>query len=650
MGFVVMLLIMLVVAFFLSALFGTVGADALPLDDFMSHVAKNEVEEVVFRETTAEVLFRPGDLRGELGPLTRRVNFISAENASEYERLIRELRKTGDIATTVKVLPASSDGRYLIYLVLMGLFLLGLYFFVARPLRQGPSSSVLGFGKSRHKVVGKSKTGVRLDDVAGVDEAKAEVQEIIQYLKSPEKFRRLGARIPKGVLLVGPPGTGKTLLAKATAGEADVAFFSASGSDFVEMFAGVGASRARDLFKQARESAPCILFLDEIDAVGRQRGAAISGGHDERDQTLNQILVEMDGFDTSTTVIVMAATNRPDILDSALMRPGRFDRKIALDLPDIRGREAILRVHSSKARLSPQVDLAVIARATPGFSGAELEAIINEAALAAALKDRDAIFHEDLEEARDKVRWGRQKQSRAMDPKDLEATAWHEAGHTLVAVKIPECDPVHKVTIIPRGMALGATMSLPEKDVVGLRRRQILAKIALCFGGRLGEQVVTDDLSTGASNDLEQATGLARRMVKEWGMGRDLEHVSLKDDDGGYVRERGHSEATAREVDTEVKRILDAEFERARQIIQDNMAQLRAIAEGLLRYETLTGAEVDRLVGGLPVEDLRPSPLSAPASPRAGDATAGGDTDTDHDGEAGDSADDATSADSETPD
>jgi cell division protease FtsH len=603
-SFVIIALAILFLAFLASAAFGSITTPVLDHDVFIDHVKKNELEEITFHESGAEVVFRPGDLGGTSGPLRQRVHFISKEHSVKFSDLVRQItEKDTSITTRINAL-ASSDSNLAFYLISTALLALGFWFLFIRPMRMGAGGGILNFGKSRHKSMGK-KTGVKLDDVAGIAEAKAEVEEIIEYLRNPEKFRRLGARIPKGVLLIGAPGTGKTLLAKAAAGEAGVSFFAAAGSDFVEMFAGVGASRARDLFKQARESAPCILFLDEIDAVGRQRGNNFNGGHDERDQTLNQILVEMDGFGTDTAVIVMAATNRPDILDTALLRPGRLDRKIMLDLPDVNGREAILKVHASKAKVSEDVDLRVIARATPGFSGAELEATINEAALAAALKDRDAIYHDDLEEARDKVRWGRQKQGRTMDAEDLKATAWHEAGHTLIAVKIKECDPVHKVTIIPRGMALGATMSLPERDIVGLKKQQVLAKIAMCFGGRIAEKIVTDDISTGASNDLEQATNLARRMVCEWGMGLDLGPLSFKEENDGFGQNRKYSDETARKIDQEIRRIMDEQYTRAENLIEEHSQALERIAEALLFHETINGEEVDRLLSGTTPQDLK---------------------------------------------
>src|SRR5687767_12193740 len=409
-----------------------------------------------------------------------------------------------------------------------------IWFFVFRQLRNSASAGgMLGnFGRSRHRITSKEHTNITFDDVAGVEEAKEEVQEIVEFLKNPKKFQRLGGRIPRGVLLVGEPGTGKTLLAKAIAGEADVPFFSISGSDFVEMFVGVGASRVRDLFKQAKDNSPCIIFLDEIDAVGCRRGSGFSsGGHDEREQTLNAILVEMDGFDTNDQVIVCAATNRVDVLDPALTRPGRFDRQIYVPLPDVKGRMDILKVHSRKVKLGPNVDLLRLARATPGFSGADLAAIINEAALAATLANKDYIEQDDLEESRDKVRWGRARKSRVIDEKEKLATAYHEAGHAVVQWLEKDADPVHKVTIIPRGNFGGATFALPEKDRTNYSRKWCIAQMKVAFAGRIAEEMFTGDINTGAMGDIRQASGLARRMVREWGMNEKLGFVFYGDDD-----------------------------------------------------------------------------------------------------------------------
>lgn len=490
-----------------------------------------------------------------------------------------------------------------------------IYFFLIRPMRNaGGPGGVLSFGRSRATLYTKeNRTNVTFADVAGVDEAKDEVGELIAFLKNPSQFSRLGGRIPRGVLLVGPPGAGKTLLAKAIAGEAEVPFFSISGSDFVEMFVGVGASRVRDLFKQAKDSSPCILFLDEIDAVGRKRGSGMGGGHDEREQTLNAILVEMDGFDTDEGIIVIAATNRPDVLDPALLRPGRFDREIVLDLPDYKGREEVLRVHSRKVKLSPKVDLGVLARSTPTFSGADLAALINEAAIIAVMKKRDAIEMEDLEEARDKIRFGRQKKSRVMQEDDRKITAYHEGGHALVSCLIPEAEKLHKVTIIPRGMALGLTMQLPDRDRYTMGRKRVLADISVAYGGRLAEKLFCADISTGAQNDIKHATQLARYMVTEWGMSDKVGPVNYSEREGSvflgqdWGGDKFHSQETAREIDQEVRNILNECYERAEKLIDSHRTELEKIGQALLKYETLSGAEVESLIQGGSVDSLRPT-------------------------------------------
>jgi len=467
----------------------------------------------------------------------------------------------------------------------------------------GGNGGVLAFGKSRAKLATKERTGVTFRDVAGIVEAKEEVHEIIEFLRTPDKFQRLGGRIPRGVLLIGPPGTGKTLLAKAIAGEADVPFLAISGSDFVEMFVGVGASRVRDMFRQAKENSPCIIFLDEIDAVGRRRGHGWGGGHDEREQTLNAILVEMDGFDTDTNVILIAATNRPDVLDPALLRPGRFDRAIYLDLPDVRGREDILKVHAKKVKLNPDADLSILARSTPTFSGAELEAVINEAALQAGMKDKDDIGMDDLEEARDKIRWGRQKHSRVMDEGEKRITAYHESGHALVTKLLPDAEPLHKVTIIPRGPALGATMSLPEKDRYTLSRRQALANVKVMFAGRLAEELFCEDVTSGAADDIKRATEIARMMVREWGMSDAIGPINFADSEeklygGEVVIAKSYSEATAIEIDREVKRIIDKCMSETRELLEASAAKMHRLAEALLKYESLNADDVDRAIAG----------------------------------------------------
>ncbi len=475
--------------------------------------------------------------------------------------------------------------------------LLLLYFFFRQQLRMA-GKGALSFGKSKAKMMARDKNKVTFKDVAGVEEAKDEVTEIVEFLKDPKSFQKLGGRIPKGVLMVGPPGTGKTLLARAIAGEADVPFFSISGSDFVEMFVGVGASRVRDMFEQGKKAAPCLIFIDEIDAVGRHRGHGLGGGHDEREQTLNALLVEMDGFDTQEGVIIIAATNRPDVLDPALLRPGRFDRQITVSLPDVKGREEILKVHAKKVKLAEDVDLAVIARGTPGFSGAELANLINEAALIAARLGLKAISNPQLEEARDKVRWGRERRSLAMSDEEKTSTAWHEAGHAILSVLLEHTDPLHKVTIIPRGRSLGATMSLPEGDQYSLSRKEALDTLAMTAAGRIAEELFTHDLSTGASMDIKQMTRLARKMVCEWGMSDKLgmveygdheEHVFLGRDLG---RDRAYSEATAQEIDREVKKLCDDAYNRALQLISANRDKVEIIAKALLEFETLDGEQV----------------------------------------------------------
>jgi cell division protease FtsH len=519
-----------------------------------------------------------------------------------------------------------------------------IWFFVFRQLRNsaGAGGMLGNFGRSRHKITSKEHTNVTFDDVAGVEEAKEEVMEIVEFLKNPKKFQRLGGRIPRGVLLVGEPGTGKTLLAKAIAGEADCPFFSISGSDFVEMFVGVGASRVRDLFKQAKDNSPCIIFLDEIDAVGRRRGSGFSsGGHDEREQTLNAILVEMDGFDTNDQVIVCAATNRVDVLDPALTRPGRFDRQIYVPLPDVKGRLEILKVHSRKVKLGPNVDMQRLARATPGFSGADLAAIINESALGATLAGKEFIEQDDLEEARDKVRWGRARKSRVIDEKEKIATAYHEAGHAVIQYLEKDADPIHKVTIIPRGNYGGATMALPEKDRMSHSKKWCYAFMKVCFGGRIAEEMFTGDVNTGAAGDIRQATSLARKMIRDWGMSDRLGFVFYGEDDSrmSFMEVGGnhdYSEQTARAIDEETKALIDRLYDDTRKLLEANKDRVEAIAKALTRYETLDASEVDRIMKGetltkptvgdlLEKEQSRRGVVIQPAAdPKGPDVTLGG--------------------------
>ena len=493
------------------------------------------------------------------------------------------------------------------------------WFFLIRQLKMA-GKGALSFGKSKARMLSKEKNRTTFKDVAGVDEAKEEVSELVEFLKDPKKFQKLGGRIPKGILMVGAPGTGKTLLAKAIAGEADAAFFSISGSDFVEMFVGVGASRVRDMFEQARKNTPCLVFIDEIDAVGRSRGHGLGGGNDEREQTLNALLVQMDGFDTQEGIIIIAATNRPDVLDPALLRPGRFDRQITVNLPDVRGREAILKVHSKNVKLEPGVDLSVIARGTPGYSGAELANLLNEAALLAARMNKKAIGMPELEEARDKVRWGRERRSLAMTDEEKRNTAWHEAGHALVNVILPHTHPLHKVTIIPRGQSLGSTMSLPKDDVLNRRRKEMLDMIAVTMAGRIAEEIVSGDISTGAAGDIQQATQLARAMVCHWGMSDKLGMVQYGDNNEyvflglEMIRSKDYSERTAQEIDTEVKRIIDEEFRIAKDTIYNNRDKLELIANCLLEYETLDGSQVEEIVRTGKFTPPPPTPLVDPPS------------------------------------
>lgn len=494
--------------------------------------------------------------------------------------------------------------QVLVSLIPFLLLIAVIWFFIARGLRSaaGGAGGMLGsFGKSRHRTLTKEMTGVTFADVAGIDEAKDEVTEIIEFLKNPKRFTKLGGRIPRGVLLIGEPGCGKTLLAKAIAGEADVPFFSISGSDFVEMFVGVGASRVRDLFKQAKDSAPCIIFLDEIDAVGRRRGGGFTtGGHDEREQTLNAILVEMDGFNSADGVIVIAATNRADVLDPALTRPGRFDRQIIVPRPDIQGRVEILKVHAKKVKLGPDVDLEKVARATPMFSGADLAALINEAAIAATLHNKDFIEQEDLEEARDKVKWGRAKKSRIREKDENKLVAYHEAGHAVLQALLPDGDPLHKVTIIPRGETGGATFSLPAKDRMGYGLKWLSATMRIACGGRIAEERAMGDVSSGAVGDISQATNIARAMVLEWGMSERLGFVRYAGSDTRemFMAEKDYSDDTARIIDEEIRRFVDEAYDDAKRLLEANWEKVVAVAEALLKYETLSSDDVRRLLRG----------------------------------------------------
>ncbi|HKP01399.1 MAG TPA: ATP-dependent zinc metalloprotease FtsH, partial [Nitrospiraceae bacterium] len=545
--------------------------------EFMTKLDKGELERVIIKSSHISAIMKD----------KTRIRTYSVE----YPELVQLLRDKG---VQIEAKPPEESPWYITFLVTWGPFVLflGLWFFLMRQMQMG-GNKALSFGKSRARLLTEERKKVLFSDVAGIDEAKDEVLEIIEFLKDPRKFQKLGGRIPKGVLIVGPPGTGKTLLAKAIAGEAAVPFFSISGSDFVEMFVGVGASRVRDLFEQGKKHAPCIIFIDEIDAVGRLRGAGLGGGHDEREQTLNQLLVEMDGFDTTEGVILVAATNRPDVLDPALLRPGRFDRQVVVNRPDLKGRSEILKVHAKKVPVAANVDLEKIARGTPGFSGADLENLVNEAALWAARLSKKEVEVIDFEMAKDKVLMGAERKSLILSDEEKRTTAYHEAGHALIAKLIPGTDPVHKVTIIPRGRALGVTMQLPTDDRHGYSKVYLYNQLAILMGGRVAEELVLKDMTTGAGNDIERATDLARKMVCEWGMsekmgpltfGKHNEQVFLGRELGS---QRDFSEQIAMEIDEEVKRLVMENYERAKRLLTENMTSLKRLAEALLEKEVL---------------------------------------------------------------
>jgi len=560
--------------------------DPVIFSEFMTHLERGDVEKVIIKNNNISAILRDGN----------RIQTYSVE----YPDLVKVLQEKN---VQIEAKPPDDNPWYITFLFSWGPFILflGLWFFLMRQMQMG-GNRALSFGKSRARMLSEEKKKVTFADVAGVDEAKEEVMEIIDFLKDPQKFQKLGGRIPKGVLIIGPPGTGKTLLAKAIAGEAGVPFFSISGSDFVEMFVGVGASRVRDLFEQGKKHAPCIIFIDEIDAVGRLRGAGLGGGHDEREQTLNQLLVEMDGFDTTEGVILIAATNRPDVLDPALMRPGRFDRQVVVNRPDVRGRAEILHVHTKKVPIASDVNLEHIARGTPGFSGADLENLVNEAALWAARLDKISVDQIDFENAKDKVLMGVERKSMVFSEEEKRTTAFHEAGHALMAKLLPGTDPVHKVTIIPRGRALGMTMQLPIDDRHSYSKDFLYNTLSILFGGRVAEELIFKNITTGAGNDIERATELARKMVCEWGMseklgpltfGKKEEEVFLGRDFGS---QRNFSDQIALEIDKEVKRLVVEAYERTKLILTEHIHTLRALAEALLEKEVLDGIEVDKIV------------------------------------------------------
>jgi len=571
----------------------------MAFSDFLTTVQSGEVRDVIIKGQSITGHFRDG----------RSFQTFAANDPSLIQTLTSK-------SVRITAIP-EDDGSPTLFSILISWFpmllLIGVWIFFMRQM-QGGGGKAMGFGKSKARLLTEKSERVTFEDVAGIDEAKQELEEIVDFLKDPPKFQRLGGKIPKGCLLVGSPGTGKTLLARAIAGEANVPFFTISGSDFVEMFVGVGASRVRDMFEQGKKNAPCIIFIDEIDAVGRHRGAGLGGGNDEREQTLNQLLVEMDGFESNEGVILIAATNRPDVLDPALLRPGRFDRQITVPNPDILGREKILKVHMRKVPLAPDVEIRVIARGTPGFSGADLANLVNEAALLAARSGKRVVMMTDFEESKDKVMMGAERRSMVMTEDEKKLTAYHEAGHALVGLYMPKCDPLHKVTIIPRGRALGVTMNLPERDHLSISEIQIKSRLAMTFGGRAAEEIVfgKENITTGAGNDIQQATGLARKMVTEYGFSDRLGRLRYSDNEEevflghSVARQKNVSDSTAAIIDEEVRKLIDEAESVAYKILKENRSELETIAVALLEYETLSGDEVKGLLKGeeIPRKDI----------------------------------------------
>ncbi len=598
-------------------------------------LAYSEFVQQVDRDQVSEVTIKGATINGRLKDGRVFTTYRPAEDPSLVGKLLEK---------QVKVTAAPADeGMHPLLQTLISWFplliIVGLWVFFMRQMQSG-TGRAMGFGKSRARLLTEKVGRMTFEDVAGIDEAKQELEEIIEFLRDPQKFQRLGGKIPKGVLLIGPPGTGKTLLARAIAGEANVPFFTISGSDFVEMFVGVGASRVRDMVEQGKKNAPCIIFVDEIDAVGRHRGAGLGGGNDEREQTLNQLLVEMDGFEANEGVILIAATNRPDVLDPALLRPGRFDRQVVVPNPDVLGREKILKVHMRKVPLAPDVDPKVIARGTPGFSGADLANLVNEAALLAARKNKRMVTMSELEDSKDKVLMGAERRSMVMTDKEKETTAYHEAGHALVALNAPGHDPLHKVTIIPRGQALGLTMALPEKDRYSFSITELRARLAMAFGGRVAEELIygKDNVTTGATDDLRQATTLARRMVTEFGFSDKLGPLRYEDNSEevflghSVTQHKNVSDATAKIIDEEIRRLVEAGETFARKILTENMDDLHALAKGLLEYESLSRSDVDAIMKGEPVirddeaaeSETKPRRASVPTSGKKADEPGAG--------------------------
>ncbi|PIZ33808.1 MAG: cell division protein FtsH [Alphaproteobacteria bacterium CG_4_10_14_0_8_um_filter_37_21] len=559
-------------------------AKSVPYSDFLKDVHAGNIEKVNAQGPEIVYALKNGQTQSTTGPLT--------------EKLITEISEK-DATLKFKLQEDSGSSIWAIILSWLPLLILSLpFFFMWRNMQKG-GGGAMGFGKSKARLLEKGKK-VLFEEVAGIEEAKSDLQEIIDFLKEPQKFQRLGARIPRGVLLVGPPGTGKTLLARAIAGEADVPFFSISGSDFVEMFVGVGASRVRDMFADAKKNSPCIIFIDEIDAVGRHRGSGMGGGNDEREQTLNQLLVEMDGFEENQGVIIVAATNRPDVLDKALLRPGRFDRQVTIPNPDILGREQILKVHMKKTPMNKDVDVNVIARGTPGFSGAELANLVNEAALLAARTGKLSVGMKELDTAKDKVMMGAERKTMAMTDKEKKLTAFHEGGHALVGTMLEDSDPIHKATIIPRGQALGMVMQLPENDRVSMTRAQLIASIKVAMGGRIAEELIFghDKVTTGASSDIQAATRIARYMIREGGLNGSLGFQNFKNEEEGYSSSKPYSEATSEKIDQEIAQVLETCYKETTNLLKDNLDKLHVLGNALLEFETLTGDEIKQLMDG----------------------------------------------------
>ncbi len=609
----VMLILLLLMVQYISSTGTSTSTTQLTYSQFVEMIASGEIQEAVI------------DGEKVTGKLANGNPYLVAV---PLEANVADRLADAGVDTTIKPEEELPLLLAVIFQLLPFIILLGIIFFAMRQM-QGGGGKAMGFGKSRAKLLTERHGRITFDDVAGIDEAKEELEEIVDYLKDPMRFQRLGGKIPKGALLVGPPGTGKTLLARAIAGEANVPFFTISGSDFVEMFVGVGASRVRDMFEQAKKNAPCIIFIDEIDAVGRSRGAGLGGGNDEREQTLNQLLVEMDGFETNEGIILIAATNRPDVLDPALLRPGRFDRQVVVPNPDLVGREKILGVHIKKVPLGPDVKIRTIARGTPGFSGADLANLVNEAALLAARRNKRLVTNKEFEDAKDKIMMGAERRSMVMDEKEKRNTAYHEAGHALVALTVPESDPVHKATIIPRGRALGLVMQLPERDKYSMNYVQMTSRLAIMMGGRVAEELKfgKDQVTSGAASDIEQATKLARRMITQWGYSEELGFVAYGENQDevflghSVSRTQNVSEQTAQKIDSEVKRLVDEGYAEAKRILTERREEWERLSQGLLEFETLTGEEIKALLRGEKIvrEDFDENQAEPPSSvPTAG--------------------------------